>query len=262
MIEFVKSVAVRAGKLALYEQSCMNSSNIHRKDTDKDLVTDADRKVEQFIISELKKSYPDFDVLGEESGMSANKSEYCWIIDPIDGTTSFAHGFPQWSVSIGLHRNGEPLLGVVYAPVFDELYYAEAGRGAYCNGVRLTVSKRDKLIDSIATFGIFCVRAGWTEEENMKFASRLAPQLCDIRKCGSAALDFCYIARGIGDAYWELSLMPYDFAAGMLIVTEAGGRVSDLYGGDEFPQKGIICTNGLIHEQMLANFYDFQNLRR
>ena len=260
MIEFVKKLALGAGALALSDRSRMISGNIHCKGNIKDLVTDTDRRVENFIVSALKERFPDYGTYGEESGKSNESSEFCWVIDPIDGTASFVHNSPNWSISIALFQNGLPVLGVVYAPVYDELYYAEKGKGAFCNGVKIEVSGIETISEAIVAAGFYCLRANWEKENNLKFFNRIAPDVCDIRKNGSAALDFCFVARGREEAYWELALQPYDYGAGWLILTEAGGRVSDLYGGNDFPGCGIICSNGVIHEKMLKYFTDYQHL--
>ena len=262
MIEFVKKLALSAGALALSDRSHMLAGNIHCKGNVKDLVTDTDRRVENFIVSALKERFPGYGIFGEESGKNDEGCEYCWVIDPIDGTTSFVHGSPNWSVSIALFHHEQPVLGVVYAPVYDELYYAEKGKGAFCNGVKIHVTDIGNIPEAVVAIGFYCLRDNWKEENNLKFLNRIAPNVCDIRKHGSAALDFCFVARGRQEAYWELALQPYDFGAGWVILTEAGGRVSDLYGGDNFPQYGIICSNGVIHDKMLEYFTDYQHLCR
>ena len=262
MIEFLKHLARQAGAMAYADQLCLKNANIHSKTNIRDLVTDTDRKVEDLIVSELKKHFPDYGIYGEESGKSHADREYCFIIDPIDGTTSFVHGQTNWCVSIGLARNGRSVAGVIYQPSLDELYYAEEGKGSYVNGIRMEVTGRDKLDECILATGFACLRARWEEENNLKFFCRIAPDLSGIRRYGSAALDCCHTARGQMDGYWELCLQPYDVAAGVIIAREAGAAVTDLYGKDEFPFKGFLCTNGKIHEQMLRYFHDFRNLRR
>ena len=262
MIEFVKQTAIRAGLFALSEQRRLDTSAIYSKETAKDLVTDTDRAVEQLIVSELEKRFPGYGIYGEEFGHSNTNSEYCWLIDPIDGTASFIHGLPNWAISIGLHKNGVPVLGVVYSPVMNKLYYAETGKGSWCNGEKLSVSPYQKLSDVIDSTGIACIRSEWTEENNLKFLSRIAPKVVDFRKYGSAALDCCSVASGQLGAYWELKLEPYDYGAGELIVTEAGGRVSDLYGKNNYPEHGIIFTNSSIHDEILQEFYDYKALHK
>ena len=262
MMEFIKLLAKQAGLLALADGSKLQSANIHAKATARDLVTDTDRKVEEFIITELKKRFPEYGIYGEESGKDRSDREYCFVIDPIDGTTSFIHGLPNWSVSIGLARNGKPVAGTVYQPTTGNLYYAEEGKGSFLNGMRIHVSERTDLDDCVLSTGFACLRARWKEETNLKFVARIAPDISDIRKYGSAALDCCYTASAAVDGFWELDLKPYDIAAGTIIVREAGGVVTDLYGGDKFPGCGYMCTNGKIHEKLLKYFYDYKNLKR
>lgn len=262
MMEFIKHLAKQAGLIALADSAGLRSANIHTKETARDLVTDTDRKVEEFIISELEKRFPDYGVYGEESGRDHADREYCFVIDPIDGTTSFIHGLDNWSVSIGLARNGRSVAGAVYQPTTGRLYYAEEGKGSFLDGMRIRVSERTDLGDCVLSTGFACLRARWKEETNLKFVARIAPEISDIRKYGSAALDCCLTARGATDGFWELYLQPYDVAAGAVIVREAGGVVTDLYGGGEFPGRGFICTNGRIHEKLLGYFHDFKNLRR
>ena len=260
MIEFMKSIAKQAGAIALAGQLELQKKRIHTKGNARDLVTDTDRAVEEFICSRIREEYPQYGIFGEETGKSDSDSEYCFIIDPIDGTASFVHNLPNWCVSIGLHKNGEPIAAVVYQPSMNDLYYAEKGKGAYLNGLRLHVSTCDTLVESIVGTGFFCLRAGWKEENNLKYISRIAPLVCDLRKYGSAALDACLVARGSLDAWWELCLAPYDIAAGVLILTEAGGKITDLHGGSEYPHKGIMGSNGAIHSTLLKFFEDHKDL--
>lgn len=262
MIEFLKLLARQAGAIALADSLRLEAANIHTKATALDLVTDTDRKVEEFIVSELKKRFPGYGIYGEESGKTDAEREYCFVIDPIDGTASFIHGLPNWCVSIGLTRNGKSVAGVIYQPVLDDLYYAEEGKGSYINGLRMHVTQRTELSDCILVTGFSCLRARWKEENNLKFFSRIAPELSDIRKFGSAALDCCKTARGIVDGFWELYLQPYDIAAGVIIAQEAGAIVTDLFGKGDFPNCGFMCTNGKIHSRLLGFFHDYKCLKR
>ena len=262
MIEFLKHLAKQAGTLAYADNLRLKASNIHTKSTVFDLVTDTDRKVEDFIVSELEKQFPDYGIYGEESGKNHAEREYCFVIDPIDGTSSFVHGQPFWCVSIGLVRNGKSVAGVVYQPVMDDLYYAEAGKGSYVNGIRMEVTGRDNLAECILATGFACLRAQWKEENNLKFFTRIAPELAGVRRFGSAAIDCCLTARGQLDGYWELYLQPYDVAAGVIIAKEAGAVVSDLFGNEDYPARGFMVTNGKIHRQLLGYFHDYRNLKR
>ncbi len=262
MIEFLKNLARQAGAIAYADSLRLKAANIHTKSTVLDLVTDTDRKVEEFITGELKKRFPDHGIYGEETGKNHSDREYCFVIDPIDGTASFIHGLPNWCVSIGLTRNGKPIAGTIFQPTTGDLYYAEEGKGSYVNGLRMQVSGREKLSECILVTGLACLRAQWKEENNLKFITRIAPELTDLRKFGSAALDCCNTARGAVDGYWELILEQYDIAAGVIIAREAGATVTDLFGKDDFPYSGFMCTNGKIHKELLSNFYDFRNLHR
>ncbi len=262
MIEKMKSIAFQAGTMALADMVRLSGENIHEKNSAKNLVTDADRRVEAFIVSELRRSFPDCGIYGEEGGKDSADREYCFIIDPIDGTVSFIHQLPNWCISIGLWRCNVPLAGVIYQPMTGDLYAAEAGNGAFMNGRRLRVSGCPVLEEAIGVTGFACLRAGWTEENNLAFFNRLAPQLMDVRKNGSAALDCCYVARGSVDFFWEMCLQPYDIAAGILMVSEAGGRVSDWHNGDHFPGDGTLVSNGAIHSAVLKNLSGFRNLKR
>ena len=261
MIEFLKHLAKQAGAIAYADRQQLKSSSIHTKSTMLDLVTDTDRKVEDFITRELMKQFPEYGIYGEENGKSHPEREFCFVIDPIDGTASFIHGLPNWCVSIGLARHGKPFAGVIYQPATEDLYYAEEGKGSFVNGIRMQVSNRTRLAECIVTTGLACLRAQWKKENNLKFISRIAPELADLRKFGSAALDCCFTARGWTDGYWELTLQPYDIAAGIIIAREAGAKITDLYGRENFPDQGFLCTNGKIHDALLKFFYDYQNLQ-
>lgn len=230
----------------------LSAGNLHFKN-EKDLVTDVDRQVEIFIKSRIAERFPAHAILAEESGMTdGHESEFLWIIDPIDGTTSFVHDSPMYSVSIGLHRNGKPYAGAICAPRLGELYSAELGKGAKLNGKPIHVSARNELVNCLAETGFACLRAG-RKENNLKHFCRIAPLIRDIRRDGSAAIDMAFVAAGRVDFFWEMELQPYDIAAGEIIILEAGGRVTDFQGGGEYPVKrGIVASNGVIHDKVLA----------
>lgn len=251
MISFVKRLAVQAGQICSQEQKTITSNDITRK-TPKDLVTKTDKKVEAFIVKEIKKAFPGQGILGEETGHHRQESPYLWIIDPIDGTTSFIHGQPFYAVSIALEKNGELILGAVYAPVFDQLFYAEKNKGAFLNGSPIQVSGTDQLIDAVMATGFACLRAE-QEKNNLLHFNHIVPQLRDIRRYGSAAMDLCYLAWGRLDGYWEMNLNIYDIAAGALILTEAGGRISDFTGANDFPEQGVAAANPLLHPLLIRN---------
>jgi myo-inositol-1(or 4)-monophosphatase len=249
MIEFMRDLAVEAGKLSLAEFGRLRQDDIEYKNNDKDIVTAADKAVEKFIFEQVYRAYPDYDFFGEESGVRSRQSDYCWVIDPIDGTAAFASELPAYAVSIALQYRGETVKAAVYAPRLGELFWAEKGQGAYLNSRRLRVSTHSRLSDSMLATGFACLRAG-LEDNNLKYFNRIAPLVRGIHRYGSAAIDLCYVAAGRFDAYWELALQPYDYAGGVLLVTEAGGKVYDFAGGKDFSGQGIIATNGVIDREL------------
>jgi myo-inositol-1(or 4)-monophosphatase len=216
-----------------------------------DLVTEVDFEVERMVRALIAERYPDHDVLAEELGGPAKaRSRFCWICDPLDGTTNFAHGVPIFCSTIALEIDGRLEVGAVYDPTRDELFTAERGRGAYLNGTRLSVSRAERLIDSLLVTGF-----PYTVQEKLQelvglFAAFLARSRA-VRRLGSAALDICYVAAGRMDGFWEQGLNAWDIAAGVLIVEEAGGMVTDLDGGPFVLRSGrIIASNGRIHAEL------------
>lgn len=215
------------------------------------LVTEADRLSEDAIIKIIQKEFPEHNILTEESKGYDNESDYKWIIDPLDGTTNYAHGFPVYCISIGLEKEGEIILGVIYNPVLDELFVAEKDRGAILNGKKIHVSTQRDLSKSLLATGFpYDIRE--SQVNNLDHFENFALRAQAIRRAGAAALDLCYLAKGIFDGFWELKLSPWDTAAGSLIVKEAGGKVTD-FSGKRFSiyQKNILATNGKIHTQMM-----------
>ena len=217
-----------------------------------DLVTDADRKSEQAIIDTIRRTYRHHDILAEERGMeSAGTSPYKWIIDPLDGTTNFAHGFPMYCVSIGLEYRGQIVLGVIFDPTRQELFVAVSGQGARRNGEPISVSRSSTLDAALLVTG-FAYDLRESTHNNLDYFSRFCLVARGVRRTGSAAIDLCYVAAGRFDGFWEMKLHPWDMAAGSLIVTEAGGRMSDFKGG-AFSIYGyeMVASNGLINDEML-----------
>ncbi len=218
-----------------------------------DLVTVADRRSEALIVERLRRNFPDHGIVAEEGGGQAGSSDYCWYVDPLDGTTNFAHGFPVFCVTLGLAFRGEVIAGVVYDPTRNDLYTAERGSGAYLNEHRLQVSRIEKLSECLVATGF--PPFATNHELNIQFYFRFTELSHGIRRAGSAALDLCSVAAGRFDAFWELKLNPWDKAAGSLLVTEAGGRMSDIKGrpfdvlGDD-----VFASNGRVHDQMLEVF--------
>lgn len=217
-----------------------------------DFVSQADRKAEEIIHAELSRSRPDYSFLMEESGeVTGSDAQHRFIVDPLDGTTNFLHGIPVFSISIGLERQGQLLAGVVYNPAMDELYTAERGFGAFLNDRRLRVGARRKLSDSVIGTGIPHIGRG----EHGKYLIELRHvmgEVAGVRRLGSAALDLAYVAAGRFDGFWETGLKPWDMAAGIVIIREAGGFLSDGTGGqDMFGTGGIVAGNEPIHKALL-----------
>ncbi|MCG8566348.1 MAG: inositol monophosphatase [Desulfobacterales bacterium] len=245
MISFLIQIITRAGEICLKEQESLTREDLEFK-SPKDIVTTIDKKVEDYIVQAIGEAYPDHGIFGEETGQSQRDSEYCWIIDPIDGTTSFVHGQPFYCVSIALEKNNCPLMAAVNAPLLGQLFHAEQGKGAFLNNRPIRVSHRTRLMESVMATGFACLRSD-LKENNLPHFNRIVPQLRDIRRFGSAAMDLCYVACGKVDGFWEMNLNPYDVAAGALIVQEAGGRVTDFNNGKDYPEKGIIAANETLH---------------
>src|SRR5262245_3473731 len=213
-----------------------------------DFVSNADLKSERILREELSKARPGFGFLAEESGASAGSdAEHRWVIDPLDGTTNFLHGLPHFAISVGLEKSGEIIAGVIYDPIKNEMFVAEKGGGAVLNDRRMRVSARKSLGDSLVATGIpfrgHGDAAAFTKQ--LEFAMR---ETAGVRRFGAAALDLAYVAAGRYEAFWEEGLSPWDVAAGILLVREAGGYVSDLKGGQTMLHgRSILATNGLLH---------------
>ena len=216
-----------------------------------DIVTEMDRRAEALIISRIRETFPDHGFLTEESAEITSASGRRWIIDPLDGTTNYSHGFPMFCVSIAFEDSGGVATGVIYDPMLDELFVAEKGKGATLNGSPVKVSSTDKLDKSLLATG-FPYDLRTSENNNLDHFYNFAVRAQAIRRAGSAALDMCYIACGRFDGFWEMKLNPWDTAAGALMIEEAGGGLSDFSGG-EFSIYGKEClaTNGRIHAEML-----------
>lgn len=216
----------------------------------RDLVTEADKRSEQIIIDAILRRYPDHRILAEEGTSTGGNGEFRWIVDPLDGTTNFAHQYPLYCVSIAVERAGETVVGVVYAPYLDELFVAVRGGGAALNGAPLSVSGVTELIGGLLCTGFPYRLDGPTN--NLVNWGNFVLRTQATRRDGAAALDICYVAAGRFDGFWEMNLQPWDMAAGALIVVEAGGTISDLY-GNSFRVEGsdIVASNGHLHPLML-----------
>ncbi|WP_374465996.1 inositol monophosphatase [Ferrovibrio sp.] len=213
-----------------------------------DFVSAADRKAEKILQQELAKLRPDFGFIMEEGGrIEAKDGKSYWIIDPLDGTTNFLHGIPHFAISVGVQREDELVAGIVLDVVRDELFWAEKGVGAYVNERRLRVSARRKLTEAVFGTGIpFHGKPG--HAAFVKDLTSIMPEVAGIRRMGAAALDLCYVAAGRFDGFWESGLSPWDMAAGIVVVREAGGMVTDLAGGDQMLSTGgIVAANDVLH---------------
>jgi myo-inositol-1(or 4)-monophosphatase len=216
-----------------------------------DLVTEFDKRSEELILSFIQKEFPDHAILAEESGHNEAVSEYQWVIDPLDGTTNFAHGIPIFSVSIGLLKNNAPILGVVYDPIRNETFSAEAGRGATLNNQPIHVSSRTDLGQAVISTG-FPYDLRTNPQNNFTQFVQFQLRTQSVRHLASAAIDCSWTAMGRLDGYWEFGVKPWDIGAGALIVREAGGRVTSTGGDENFlSTDSILASNGLLHEQML-----------
>jgi myo-inositol-1(or 4)-monophosphatase len=228
-----------------------NSGRIEYKG-DIDPVTEVDRLCEKTIIARISKAFPDHDFYAEEMSYGSKGSPFRWIIDPIDGTANYLHGFPCFCTSIALEVEGEVRLGVVYSPNMDELFWTTKGGGAWLNGKRISVSRFGEMGRSLLCTG-FPYDSHRFPDLYLRFFREFMVRCLTIRRLGSATLDICYLAAGRFDGFWELRLHPWDVAAAHLMVTEAGGTVTDFRGGPySIYGKEILATNGLLHEPMVG----------
>jgi myo-inositol-1(or 4)-monophosphatase len=220
---------------------------------DFDLVTEADRASEKLVVEELKARFPDHGIVAEEGGGHESPSEYRWYVDPLDGTTNFAHGYPVWNVTLALEKCGELIAGVIFDPSRDELFTCEKGGGAFLNGGRIHVSRAPELNESLFSTGFPSRRRHL--DVNIHFYHQLAMATHGVRRGGAAAIDLAYVACGRLDGYWEFGLSPWDMAAGKLMVSEAGGICTDMHGAvHNLTAPHILTDNGLIHDEVITLF--------
>ncbi len=249
MIEDIIQIAKEAG--SIIREGFGTNFGIEFKTNESNLVTEIDKASEKLITGFIKKKYPSHGIIAEEGGETKNSSEYVWVVDPLDGTTNFAHGLPIFSVSIGVQKSGETIAGVVYDVMRDVVYSAELGSKAFANGKKIAVSKNANLKRSVLVTG-FPYNISENPDNALEKFSALTVASRAMRRLGSAAIDFCYVAQGVFDGFWEVWLNPWDMCAGKLIVEEAGGLVTDFNGKptDIFTKK-ILATNGLVHNEMV-----------
>ncbi len=249
----ILSLAIDAAKQAgtFLRDNIGNITTIEQKSSEINLVTDIDKRSEAMIITMIKERFPGHDIIAEESGTSIGKSDYRWIIDPLDGTTNYTHGLPLFCVSIGIEHKRELIAGVIYDPMRDELYTAEIRGGAFLNGKRIQVSTEDRLIRSLLITGF-----PYNIKENplnaINHFNNFIVEAQAVRRLGSAAIDLAYVACGRAEGFWEVHLHPWDMAAGIAIIREAGGTVTDFEGKTmNVYTPNIVASNGKIHDDML-----------
>jgi len=220
-----------------------------------DLVTEFDRRSEEYLLGEISRNFPTHSVMAEETGGINGDNEHLWVVDPLDGTVNFAHGIPIFCVAIAYARRGELLLGAVYDPCRDEMFLAEKGRGAWLNGRPLSARQQTDLGRSLLVTGFpYDIRT--TGNNNLDYYARFALNSQGVRRLGSAALDLCYIGAGRFDGYWELSLKPWDLCAGALVAMESGAKVTDVHGETNFlrPPLSVVAANPELHARLLQEF--------
>ena len=218
-----------------------------------EIVTEIDKKAEDYLIEQINARFPGHGIYAEENGITTGDGEHIWYIDPVDGTINFSRGLPHFAVSIGYVYRGEVKYGVVYNPILDEMFAAEKGRGAWLNGQKIQVGTAEQLRRSLVTTG-FPYDRYTNPRNNINYFSKMLLEVEGLRRYGSAALDMCYVACGRFDGYWEITLGAYDIAAGILIAREAGAKVTKLDGSEETlePPFSIVTANPAIHAQMMA----------
>lgn len=249
-VELAKKAALEAAQLI---KSYQGKSKISQKSSTFNLVTQADTEAEKLIAGILTEGLPGSSILAEETHQSEDiYKQKLWIVDPLDGTNNFAHGIPQFSVSIAYAESGQVKLGLVYDINRDEIFVAEAGEGAYLNETRILVSERKDLTEAVVATGFYYDRGELVDKTLTSIGRLLKANVHGIRRFGSAALDLCWVACGRFDAYFEYTLSPWDYAAGMLIIREAGGYFCDRKGNDgNLESRSVICCNRLLHDEFI-----------
>ena len=249
MIDDIIKISKEAGELI--RNAFGKTHSVEFKTNELNLVTETDKAAEKLITNFIRKKYPSHSILAEEGSNTTSTSEYLWVIDPLDGTTNFAHGLPIFSVSIGLQKNSETVAGVVYDVDREIIYSAEKNSGSFANDARINVNKNENLGHSMLVTG-FPYNIKENPDKCYERFIELLKNARAIRRLGSAAIDFCYVANGVFEGFWEVSLHPWDICAGKLIVEEAGGLVTDFEGNKiDIHSKRILATNGHIHQKMI-----------
>jgi len=249
----VEEILVNSVKTAgkILKEDFYKPKNVTKKGV-ADLVTETDLKIEEFLMEYFYRQLPDYKFVGEETSQKLNFKDKCLIVDPIDGTTNFVHRFPFVGISVGVYENLNPVAAAVYNPILDELYYAEIGKGAFLNGNRIFVSSQSKIENSLLATGF---PYGFVEKNKRDILVKLEKILSrtrGVRRAGAASLDLCYVACGIFEGYYEGGLKPWDVAAGILIVNEAGGKISNIFGDEfTFEDEYIVASNKIIHNELI-----------
>ncbi len=250
MIQTAQQAAREAGKILMEHFRKIPAQAIRRK-LKNDFISFVDEQSEQTILRIIKNAFPQHAFLAEETGASLHKNEFLWIIDPLDGTTNFLQGIPVFAVSIGLLKKGQPFLGVIFDPLHDEMFWAVRGEGAYLNEQPIQVSPKQTLDESFIATG-FPFKAKHFLPEYLGAFKNIFTECVGQRRMGAAAIDLAYVAAGRFDGFWELGLSPWDQAAGWCIIQEAGGRVTDFWGNDDFLYSHYtLASNGKIHELLI-----------
>ncbi len=248
---YLKNARLMASEAGRYLREHLRDRHHVRYKGEIDIVTEADQAAEELIVGTIRSLYPGHDVLAEESPATSHGSPFRWIVDPLDGTTNYSHGYPVFCVSIALEIQGVCVVGVVYNPMLEEMFTAVKGQGAFLNGEPIAVSRTAEISRSLLATG-FPYDIRFSPENNMNYFGAMAVNVQAIRRAGSAALDLAYVAAGRFDGFWELKLKPWDMAAGCLLVSEAGGRVTDIHGSEfSLDAPHVAASNGIIHARML-----------
>lgn len=257
MLKFIEEIAKQAGRILLENLTKIQTIEVKEKNGHKDLVTNIDKEVELFLAEKIESKFPDHKILAEETVDKKGSSDYSWYIDPLDGTTNYIHKNPLFAVSIGVTHKDELAHAVVYNPFYNEMFKAEKNKGAFLNDKKINVTKEKNIGNTILVTGFAC-RRNDPFTPNFKIYQHFEDLSQGVRRLGSACLDLCYVACGRADGFWEANLNTWDVAAGSLIVKEAGGKVTDFRGGDNYLfGKELIATNGYLHDDIMKEIDKF-----